>query len=240
MQTPPPFPGYEGGYQAPQKPKKNPVLIVLAIFGVLTICCIGPIGFVGFFGYKGFKGAMSLGGCFVNAGVITEATKEYVAKNGKYPEADKWQTELAKYIKTDEKEAQEMRKIGMNVLSANGEWSCDNNGVKTGFAFNKAFSGKKASEVTGKDGQPAIVIFETTTVAYNQNSEYKPLPFDQSPNVMGDMVKEKRGWIVITGEGGLGTIDKSGKFSSEMGKSFKLGLEAGKNGKNESSNDSEN
>lgn len=208
MQTPPPFHGYEG-QMPPKKPKTNGIVILFAVLGVLLICCGLPAGLIGYGGFKIFKGATSIGGCFGNVSLMTEALEGYqAAHNGKLPNAKTWQTDIAPYFKTTKK----MKDSPIAIWTPTGEWSCEEGGVKTGFAFNSDLSGQNGAEVAKKNPE-AIAIFETKEVGFNQASTYKPLPFNESPKIFSDFTNERRGWLLVTPDAHMAIIKKSGKMS---------------------------
>lgn len=184
-------------------------MIIFAVLGVLFICCGVPLGAISYFGYKGFKGSMGMISCYTNSAMMAKALKDYEAANGgKLPPAATWQTDLAKYFKVDK----DMKEAPFQFWTARGEWSCTSGDMKTGFMFNEEFGGKVAAEVA-KAHPEVPVIFETTTVAFNQAGKYKVIPFDQSPKLMEEMgLKERRGWILISPAGGMGAIGKKGKY----------------------------
>jgi hypothetical protein len=225
---PPPF---NQSFEQPKKPKKNPVLVLFAVLGVIFICCGGPLAFLGYFGYKGFQGAMSMGGCAINAERLAEATKAYAAaNNGKLPKADEWQTALGKYLPAESKRGDE---APFKFWKADGEWSCEEDGKKSGFVFNTDLSEKKISDL--KPGEASIAIFESRQFGFNKSMKYAVQPFEESPKVMGGMggIKERRGWYVITAKGEVESIDKDGKIdknANSFSSGFKRGTKAGKEG----------
>lgn len=206
MQTPPPFHGYEG-QQAPQKKKTSALVIIFAILGVLLVCCGLPLGFVGYFGTKLVKGSMSMVGCMVNVESMKTALHSYEkAHDGKLPNAATWQADIEKYMPR----SKELEGAPMKIWKAGGEWSCEDGDIKTGFKFNEAISGLKVAEVTSKNPE-AVAIFETKTVAYNQAGKFTVLPYSESPKIMGEFIKDRRGWLVITPEAdGIFVLDKQG------------------------------
>ena len=225
MQTPPPFHGYEG-QMPPQKPKTNGIVILFAVLGVLLVCCGLPVGLLGYGGFKVFKGATSIGACFINTRTLAQALEDYEkAHDGKLPNAKTWQADLSPYFKPKDK----LKNGPITIWKPNGEWSCEEGNVKTGFAFNSDLSEKVASDVV-KNNPEAVAIFETTTVAFNQSSSYKPLPFVQSPKVFSDFSNEHRGWLLVTPDAVLAVLKKSGKidkvrdgdFESDNGFNFKM------------------
>jgi len=196
MQSPPPFHGYEG-QPAPQKRKTNGIVILFAVLGVLLVCCGAPIGFLGYFGFKGFKGAMEMTGCMVNVEAMKKALIAYEsAHDGKLPSAKTWQTDLAKYMKVDK----DVEGAPMKIWAPGGEWSCEEGNIKTGFSFNEDLSEKKVSDVVKKDSK-AIAIFETTTVAFNQSGKLVKLAKDKSPKMIGGLMDEHRGWMLLSADG---------------------------------------
>jgi hypothetical protein len=196
MQTPPPFHGYEGMPQPPKR-KNNTVVILLAVLGGLLICCGLPMGIVGYFGFKGFKGAMQIGGCVANVNMMKQALRDYsAAHDGKLPSAKNWQAEIGKYLVA----TKDMDSAPMTFWKAGGEWSCEDNGIKTGFMFNQALSEKKVSDAIKADPD-AIAIFETKSVAFNQSGPIVKLPFAESPKVFGEFTDKRRGWLLVDAQG---------------------------------------
>jgi hypothetical protein len=216
---PPPPPQHGYGYERPatghyQKPKKSPLVIIFAILGVLALCCGLPVGMAFFYGSKLVKGAMNVGGCFANVQIMSSALDDYVKKNGKLPNAATWQKDITPFFESPDKEAKEM----MNLWTPEGTWSCKSDGQETGFSFNPEYSGKALKDI--KDPEKAVVVFETTKVGYNLNGKYEPLPFSSSPKAMAEVMNERRGWLVVTGELKMANIDKSGEVSSEFSQGF--------------------
>ncbi len=209
MQTPPPFHGFEG-QPAPQKRKTSAVVIIFAVLGVLLLCCGLPVGVIGFYGYKGFNGAMKMGGCVANVNFMKAALQEYSKQHdGKLPNAKTWQTDIGKYFESGKK----TEGSPITIWKAGGEWSCEDNGVKTGFMFNEALSERKMSEVT-KANPEAVAIFETKTVSFNQSGPLVKLPFSESPKFMGEFTDQRRGWMLIDAEASkVYTYDEKGKFT---------------------------
>jgi hypothetical protein len=104
----------------------------------------------------------------------------------------------------------------MNLMDPEGMWGCDfgETGPKTGMAFNKAFGGKKASELKSPDSD--ILVFETKTQAMNQALDYVALPYAESPKIMG----QERGWNVVTWGLGTKSVSEDGSLRDterEMG-----------------------
>ena len=216
MQTPPPFNRPPEGqyYQQPQKPKKNPLLIVFAVLGVLTLCCGAPLGALVFYGKKFVDAGMGVGECAINVEMMSQALKSYQAANGgKMPKAVTWQTDIAKYWKVDN-DLKDMKNspVKFNIWTPGGEWSCGST-IKTGFAFNDAFSGKTIAEAT-KISSTDPAIFETKKVGYNQHSKYVAIPESESPLVIESIADSHRGWFLITPDGDVrgmkGKKSKSG------------------------------
>lgn len=199
------------------------MLIIFAILGVILVCCGAPLGFVGFFGYKGFQQAMTMGGCNINASRLAKAIDSYaIANNGKLPKADQWQTALAKYLPPIDKSDEG---APIKFWKADGEWSCEEDGIKTGFVFNSDYSEKDIKSIKGEG--PLVAVFETKNFGFNKSAPYKAPPFDESPKVMGGIggIKERRGWYVVTVGGKLESIDKSGKVETK--KTFNAGFREG-------------
>ena len=195
MQTPPPFHGYEG-QPAPQKRKTSAVVIIFAVLGVLLICCGLPLGFLGYMGFKGFKGGMAMVGCMANVNAMKTGLRDYsAAHDGKLPNASTWQSDIGKYLT----HGKDMEGAPVILWKAGQEWACEEGGVKTGFMFNSDLSEKKVADVT-KNNPDAIAIFETKTVAFNQSGKLNILPFAESPKIMGDFLKERRGWMLVTAD----------------------------------------
>lgn len=218
MQSPPPFHGYEG-QPAPQKPKTNGLVILFAVLGVLLVCCGLPLAFFGYFGYKGFRSAMDMGGCYMNASLMSRALDDYVrAHDGKLPNAKTWQADLAPYFKA----GKDVKDSPIKIWKGDGEWSCEEGGTKTGFAFNTDLSEKKVADLI-KANPYTIAIFETKQVAYNQNSKFVELPRSESPKIMGGMIDERRGWILLTPDGHMVVKDKHGKYKKLSKNDFDMG-----------------
>lgn len=242
MQSPPPFHGYET--QQPKKPKTNGIVILFAVLGVLLICCGGPVAFLGFYGYKGVRQAMDMGGCFINVESMKHALREYEkANDGKLPNSKTWQADISKYLES----TKDMEGAPIKFWTPKGEWACEENGVKTGFAFNEELSGKKAADVV-KNNPDAIAIFEVKTVAFNQTSKYKPLPFDESPKMMSTFTNERRGWLLITAEADKTYVrDKKGAMREfdgasgrKRGSGFNISVDSNSDSGNNEGGKSEN
>lgn len=154
---------------------------------------------------------MGMAECAINLEGLDQALRKYVeANDGKLPKGDNWQKEVGKYLAFD-KETKDQPIF--KLWSSEGEWSCGKNS-KTGFAFNDAWAGKKLSDAIAK-GKNEVLIFETSSVAYNKHEVYKALPYDKSPMALEGALDERRGWAVITAGAGMGFVDKSGNVSAD-------------------------
>ncbi len=235
MQTPPPFHGYEG-QPAPQKKKMGTGPIVAIVLGVFLVCCGLPVGALVFGGFKLFNVAMSMGGCMVNVEMMKKALHQYSQEhNGKLPNADTWQTDIAKYLKS----TKGTEGAPMKFWKPEGEWTCQDGDKKTGFAFNEDMSGKVAADIYAKN-RDAIAIFETNKTGFNQVAKFKELPFKESPRFMGGIINQPRGWFVIDVRStDIFTRDKNGHLTrfdmnfDENGKHGSISIDS-----NSDSNDS--
>ena len=210
MQTPPPF---QSNYAPPVK-KSNPWTIVAIVFGVLGVCCILPIGAVAGLGFWGFNAVKGTAGCFIAAQTLNKALSAYEkAHGGKLPPAATWQDELRPYV---EKALPKSKDMPFELLDPAGQWTCKNEKTPTGFTFNKEVGGKKAADI--KDPSKTAVIFETTSIAKNQNGPFVKGVFKESPGVFG----KHRGWIVLTADSEIAVIDKTGNLSHRASSSFSV------------------
>lgn len=185
------------------------MVIVLAVLGTLLICCGVPLGFFVFYGFKGFNGAMAMAECAANVDALGKAMQGYAEKNGgKLPPVKSWQTDVAPYLVFDKVKGETDL---MRFWTKEGEWSCGRN-TKTGFAYNDDVAGKKLADIAAKDPL-AVLVYETKTIGYNAHAPYKPQAHSESPDAIEGLVKEKRGWAVVTASGKVGFVNKNGKVS---------------------------
>lgn len=188
METPPP-------YNAPRKSGGSKLWIWI-LLGV-GFCCILPIGLFAGGGLWLWNNTKGLVGCTINFGAVKEGMNKYVAAHdGKLPNKDTWQTDIAPYVQ------ESLNKIGKDMgpfkaMSGSGDWGCsEGETLTTGMAFNADLSGKKLGDV--KDRSTALV-FETTNVGKNLSAPYKPLDPKLSPKA----ASQPRGWLFISVGGDL-------------------------------------
>jgi hypothetical protein len=211
MESPPPY-----------KKKSNTGLIVGIVIGAVLLCCVVPGALMlggGLFLFGKVKGIATCGMAYDDMG---KALTQYAgAHNGKLPNAKTWQNDLRPYY--EKISAQRPREAGIEIMSATGDWSCKNDGVTTGFAFNTDVSGKAITALKDPD---TVVIFEQPKVAANLAMTYKAPDFASSPK----MFNENRGWLVVTATGQSGIIGKGGKMSDmdiDTGSGFKVETKVG-------------
>jgi hypothetical protein len=189
MQTPPPFnPQFE---QPRPKPGKNTgvnlVLIILAVF--VGFCCLLMIG-GGVMARRMAGPLMSTAECGMTLGFTEEAVNAYVAKNGHYPDSEKWQDEIQpfyaeieqKFSKKLESKKNENLKNFFKIPKANEPLVCKTGEVVTGFAFNDELSGKKPDDIKDKS---TVVLYEVLNPAKNAHGKYNPAEAFSGPEIFG-------------------------------------------------------
>ncbi len=206
METPPP-------YIAP-KAKNNRTLIVVLIVMAVLLCCGGPILLFGGAAWLGLKAGKPFFECIIAMGSSAKATQKYVEKTGKYPDAAKWQDQIAPYfgVDIDKEDREAFQKVGIQTPDIKKPLVCWNQDPKTGIAFNSALSGRKASEV--KAEMKAVLFFETETVKLNNAEPYKPKDKATAPKILN----QAREWLTIDAEGDV--RDSNGQ---KMNVNVKLG-----------------
>lgn len=174
-----------------------------------AFCCIAIIA-VGGMTAAVMNQVKDMTPCMFTNSFLASSLEEYVKEKGKYPPADKWQSELAPYYeKSAEKMREEMKDApGMikdwgNVASISGPMACQLSGTKTFISYNQEISGKATADV--KDPK-TIAFFEDTVEKMNASAVYKPKNFKDSPRMMG----QPRGWYVVSVEGRALMVDEKG------------------------------
>ncbi len=199
MESPPPY------YSSAPK-KSNTGLIIGIVIGVVVLCCILPIAVLGGLGFYGFSKAKGMVGCSITFGNVQHAITDYAtAHDGKLPNAATWETDIKPYYQTQvAKHAKEQQMFAPGA--SNGALGCSNDdSTITGISFNKALSGKKLGEI--KDPFDSVLIFEVPIAGTNLNSEYKPQPYETSPQ----MFNKRRGWYVAKVSGAPKLLTKNGE-----------------------------
>jgi hypothetical protein len=124
------------------------------------------------------------------------------AHGGKLPPAASWQSDIkAIYAKASAKNKKEGNPFG--VMPAEGQWGCEANGAKTGFAYNSSVAGKKLADLPSD----TILVFEVPQTGMNLAMPYKAQDPNQSPKIMN----ERRGWFVAPVSGEAHLISPKGK-----------------------------
>ena len=194
MESPPP-------YSPPPRKSSSGLIIGLVIGGVL-LCCVAPLALLGGGAYFGMKKVGPLVTCAMGFEQIRDSVVSYSEANGgKLPHAKKWMDEVRPYY---QKELKKMEGNPFGSIPAEGVWSCtDDDGKKTGIAFNSALDGKNLKDV--KDQIATMVIFEMGQPELNKSAPYKEQDKATSPKAFG----KPRGWFAapLSGEVKAGNQD---------------------------------
>lgn len=180
MEVPPPY--------IPAQPKKNRTLIIfLVVFGLL-VCCGLPIALLGG-GWFLFNKGKPLVPCVMGLSQASRAVVAYVDKNGKYPEAAKWQEQVKPFFTVDKEVSSQLDRLGIKTPNIDEPLVCWNEEPKTGIAYNADLSGKLKKDLADK--LSTIVLFETPTVKYNNAEKYVKRPKADAPKIFGG----ERDWM---------------------------------------------
>ena len=183
------------------------------ILGVAGVCCLGFIGLAVFGGVKLWGNFAPQLECVIAFTEVQTAVLDYADKEGHLPNAEKWQDEVAPYLKSLQ-EVTGKDQGPFKAMAPDVEWCCENpKSGRTGMAFNAELSGKKLSEI--KNPESTALIFEVEKVGRNLTEPYKPRPQFSSPQILG----EHRGWIVMSVQRGgeMGGVQISGPKKKKFG-----------------------
>ncbi|MGV3618354.1 MAG: hypothetical protein ACO1SV_23760 [Fimbriimonas sp.] len=199
MESPPPY--------SPKKKTSTGLIIALVIGGVV-LCCVLPIGGIAGAGFWGINKIKGVATCAIGFEQIRDSVNAYAkANNGKLPTANKWMDQVRPFY------AKEVSKVEGNpfgAIPADSIWACTNeDGTKTGIAFNSDLSGKNLKDI--QDHVATIVIFEIEKPAANAAESYKARPKATSPKMFGN----PRGWFYAPLEGDI----KGSDFGDSSGRS---------------------
>lgn len=211
---------------SPQPKKSKTGLIIGLVLGGIVLCCLLPIGVVaglGFYGVGKMKGMVACAAGFTD---LQQALRDYADEHdGKLPKATTWMEDVRPYYA--KRMARHGKEAGpFSFMPAEGVFSCtDENGVKTGIAYNTDVSGKAIKAL--KDPRSTVLIFETESASPNLAEKYKAREKANSPKFMGN----HRGWMYANVEGDphTGDFNNSGKFGAiKIEKEVKTGTDSNK------------
>lgn len=201
--TPPPY------GEAPRKKGTNPLVWIFVALG--AFCCIAIIAFVGM-GAAVFNQGKDMFPCIFTISTLNKSMKEYVQDKGKFPDADKWQSELAPYYNKSSKSFKDEMKDAPGPLKGMGDVAdismpvaCNTSGTKTFISYNSEIAGKEMKDITDKDD--TAMFYEDLVEKINASAPFKPKDFKDSPRMMG----QPRGWYVVVVSGDMQTVDEKGK-----------------------------
>lgn len=205
--SPPPY----GGPTA--KKSTNPLVWVFVAIG--AFCCIAIIGF-GAMGYGVYNGTKDMFPCMFTSSILGQSMRDYVKEQGKFPPADKWQTEIAPYydkaktkFQEEMKDAPKMIKNWGDIADIHQPVGCNTQGKKTYFVYNSEMAGKKLGDIADPD-TTAMFFEDDNSPVMNAARKYEPKPFREAPRLMGS----PRGWYVVLVNGETSTTDDKGKQHS--------------------------
>ena len=191
-------------FNPPRQQSGNKVWLWL-LLGVGFLCVLCAIG-----GYFLFRSAMGLGGsmmgCAMNGDMARKAVLAYALDhNGQFPAAENWQDEVRPYYERiynklmDEPGFREINNMmNIDLAEPGTPLDCSFGGkTKSGFSFKSLLGGKLKADFP----DTTVVIFETTTPAYNQSGDPAQRS-TETPKMFGD----KRPWMdfMISGESDFG------------------------------------
>lgn len=184
MEAPPTQPYYQ------PKKKSSVGIILIIIAAVCGLCCIGIVG-IGAFGYKIFGQMKGSIGCGFAAAEYRDAIVLYAKDHdGKLPNAETWQDDVAKYLSKVTTTANGDGRKMLDIPGPNDNF-CDRV-HSTGLAFNLDLSGKPIDSIQNANG--TILLFEVNGIGRNKAVKYVEPDPKLSPN-MG--VKDvPRGWVI--------------------------------------------
>jgi hypothetical protein len=123
------------------------------------------------------------------------ALRRFAEKNGRAPNAESWQQELAPFVRNSE--GIETPFLKVPAINLEEPLRCNPENPETGIAFNKNLSGRPWNDIPGD----TATFFEWPKVEMNLSVPFKELPESESPKLVGT----PRGWVIMT------------KFEAEMG-----------------------
>jgi len=195
--------------EAPRKKGTNPLVWIFVAIG--AFCCIAIIAGGGMIAAI-FNQGKDLFPCVFTLTTLDKSMDDYIKDKGKYPDADKWQTELepyyaktAKSFKDEMKDAPGPLKGMGDVASISGPMACNSSGTKTFISYNSEIAGKKKADITDPDD--TAMFFEDLVEKVNASAPFKPKDFNDSPRMMG----QPRGWYVWVVSGYMQTVDEKGR-----------------------------
>jgi hypothetical protein len=176
--------------------------LLLAVGMLCVLCAIG--------GYFMFRSVMGLGGgmmgCAMNGDLARNAVLAYALDhNGQFPAAETWQDDVRPYYERlynklieepGYKEVSGMMDI--DLAEPGTPLDCNFGGKqKSGFSYNSLLAGKLKADFPDN----TIVIFETTSPAYNQSGDPEKRS-GETPKMFGD----KRPWMdfMVSGQSDFG------------------------------------
>lgn len=171
---------------APPK-KSNAGLIIGIIIGVFVLLCGGGL-LVG--GLALSKNVFPFAGCVASMAVADEGIKGYVKETGKFPDADKWQDQAKKYIKSKE----DTKGAPMKIWMGEGPIDCSIDGTEMSLYFNKGMAGQDAKKLQEQGMNPIVLLWgpkkEGINLSANAN-EFDKIP---APKLFGENI----GWLKMS------------------------------------------
>jgi hypothetical protein len=194
---------YPPAFNPSQRQSGNKVWLwlLLAVGGLCVLCVIGS-----FFGVKSLiNKSMDMVSCSADGTLASKAVLAYALDHeGQFPPAATWQDDIRPYYERlyqkmqAEEEMEGLNWMGFELTQPGEPLECELAGsVKTGFAYNSTLAGKKTTDIT--EPHLTIMIWETTTPAYNANGDPSTRPVDDPDlKLFGD----DRGWLdfLVTGD----------------------------------------
>ena len=207
---PPPMPAAKKGM--------SPTGILLLVLGIIVALCVVLVGGCVLMAQNMIGQISPMIGCMITSEMVDNSIKAYTLDHkGKFPNAAKWEDEIAPYYKRlyekNAKEMDEMRKVpmvgGMFETQKPGEtFQCGKGTNATGFAFNSDLSGVDKATITSPTRTP--LFFEVKEVKRNNALKGDQLPTGAPPKIMNDT----RDWIVYYVDGNKNPFESSGSSSS--------------------------
>lgn len=142
--------------------------------------------------------------CTISITAARKAILMYEREKGHFPDADKWQTEVAPYYK----QVMESKK-GKNDRGPFKVWNFDESLVcvdepsPTGVAYNEELAGKKLTDI--KDPYNTYLLFEVANTGMNLHQKYVHRGRETYPKMMD----KPRPWLELPVSGSISGGDSS-------------------------------
>jgi competence protein ComGC len=203
----------------------SPTGILLLVLGIIAALCVVLVGGCALMMNNVFSQMSPVVGCMMTSSMMEKSAQAYVLDHkGKFPNAEKWEDELAPYYERlynkSEKEFKKMRSMPMvggmfEIMKPGDTMQCGKGANATGFAFNKDLSGAEKAKVASPSRTP--MFFEVQEVKRNNALPGDQLPTGTAPKIMGDTRK----WIVFYVDGNENPFEssnssKSGSFDMDF------------------------